>query len=87
MQGWTGYFLGRFLPRGARRSPHLGPTQKPVALSVWLFTERYKLKPGSLVFVPCMGSGPDLTACGKLGLRCIACDVSLTFGFAVLPPH
>jgi hypothetical protein len=57
---------------------HLGPTQKPVALSVWLFTERYKVKPGSLVFVPCMGSGPDLTACVKLGLRCIACDVSLT---------
>jgi hypothetical protein len=57
---------------------HLHATQKPVALSVWLFTERYKLKPGSLVFVPCMGSGPDLTACVKLGLRCIACDVSLT---------
>jgi site-specific DNA-methyltransferase (adenine-specific)/modification methylase len=69
--------------RGALRKTekedrHLGPTQKPVALSVWLFTERYKVKPGSLVFVPCMGSGPDLAACLKLGLRCIACDVSLT---------
>lgn len=54
---------------------HLHPTQKPVALSVWLFTERAKLKPGSLVFVPFLGSGPDLAAAVKCGMRVIACDV------------
>lgn len=56
-------------------TPHLHPTQKPIALSTWIFTERAKLKRGDLVFVPFLGSGPDLPAAVAMGLRVIACDV------------
>jgi site-specific DNA-methyltransferase (adenine-specific)/modification methylase len=53
---------------------HLHPTQKPIALSSWVFA-RAKLKPGNLVFVPYMGSGPDLPAALAMGLRVAACEV------------
>ena len=56
-------------------SPHLHPTQKPIALSTYIFT-RARLKPGALVFVPFLGSGPDLPAALAMGLRVVACDVS-----------
>lgn len=60
---------------GAGGSPkHLHPTQKPIALSTWIF-QRAKLKPGALVFVPYLGSGPDLPAARAMGLKVIACDV------------
>jgi len=49
-------------------------TQKPIALSAYVFG-RAKLKRGDLVFVPYLGSGPDLPAAQALGLRVIACDV------------
>ena len=52
----------------------LGPCQKPIALSSYVFT-RAKLRPGDLVFVPYLGSGPDLPAAVAMGLRVIACDV------------
>ena len=55
-------------------TPHLHPTQKPIALSSYVFT-RAKLRPGDLVFVPYLGSGPDLPAAVAMGLRVIACDV------------
>lgn len=55
-------------------TPHLGPTQKPVALSVYV-GERGKMGPGDLLLVPYLGTGPDLTAAHKLGWRVIACDV------------
>lgn len=58
--------------RGAKR---IGSTQKPIALSTYVFN-RAKLKPGDLVFVPFLGSGPDLPAARAMGLRVIACDVS-----------
>lgn len=54
--------------------PHLHPTQKPIALSSYVF-QRAKLTPGDLVFVPYLGSGPDLPAAVAMGLRVIACDV------------
>ncbi len=54
--------------------PHLHPTQKPIALSTYVF-QRAKLKPGALVFVPYLGSGPDLPAARAMGLRVVACDV------------
>lgn len=65
--------------RGALRKTekveaHLHPTQKPIALCSWVYA-RAKLKPGDLVLVPYMGSGPDLAACVAMGLRCIACEV------------
>jgi site-specific DNA-methyltransferase (adenine-specific) len=58
-----------------RTSVRIGGTQKPIALSVWLFGKA-KLQRGALVFVPYLGSGPDLAAARSLGLRVIACDVS-----------
>lgn len=55
-------------------SPHLHPTQKPIALCSWVY-QRAKLKRGDLVFVPHGGSGPDLPACVAMGLRLVWCDV------------
>ena len=52
----------------------LAPTQKPIALSAYVFN-RAKLKPGALVLVPFLGSGPDLPAARAMGLRVVACDV------------
>jgi site-specific DNA-methyltransferase (adenine-specific)/modification methylase len=52
----------------------LAPTQKPKALSTYVF-QRAKLRPGALVFVPYLGSGPDLPAAQAMGLRVVACDV------------
>jgi hypothetical protein len=52
----------------------LHPTQKPEALSAWVF-QRAKLKRGDLVLVPYMGSGPDLRPALAMGLRVIACEV------------
>ena len=69
----------RHLWRGTCRAsetgaPHLHPTQKPIALSAYVFG-RAKLKRGDLVFVPYLGSGPDLPAAQAMGLRVIAGDV------------
>ena len=57
-----------------RGNAHLHGTQKPIALSAYVFN-RAKLKRGALVFVPFLGSGPDLPAARAMGLRVIACDV------------
>lgn len=46
----------------------------PIALSTYVF-QRAKLKPGARVFVPYLGSGPDLPAAQAMGLRVVACDV------------
>lgn len=69
----------RHLWRGALRrtekpDKHLHPTQKPIALCSWVY-ERAKLVRGALLFVPYLGSGPDLVAAQAWGLRVIACDV------------
>lgn len=56
--------------------PHVHINQKPIALSAYVFGEHAKLKRGALVFVPYMGSGPDLPAAVAMGLRVIACEVS-----------
>ncbi len=69
--------------RGALRASHkqrrhLHPTEKPPALVAWGLShamKRKKLKRGDTVFVPYMGSGPELEACPALGLRVIACEV------------
>jgi site-specific DNA-methyltransferase (adenine-specific)/modification methylase len=65
---WSGAF------RESERGSRLGPCQKPIALSSYVF-QRAKLRPGDLVFVPYLGSGPDLPAAVAMGLRVIACDV------------
>jgi site-specific DNA-methyltransferase (adenine-specific) len=65
---WSGAF------RDSERGSRLGPCQKPIALCSWVY-ECAKLKRGDLVFIPYLGSGPDLPAAQAMGLRVIACDV------------
>ena len=65
---WSGAF------RDSERGTRLHPNQKPKALATYVF-QRAKLKPGARVFVPYLGSGPDLPAAQAMGLRVIACDV------------
>jgi site-specific DNA-methyltransferase (adenine-specific)/modification methylase len=62
------------LRKTEKEDKHLHPTQKPIALSTYVF-QRAKLRPGALVFVPYLGSGPDLPAARAMGLRVVACDV------------
>ncbi len=54
-------------------TPHLHPTQKPVALGAWVL-QRAKVKAGDLVVVPYAGSGPDVIACRNAGVRVIAIE-------------
>jgi site-specific DNA-methyltransferase (adenine-specific) len=65
---WRGFL------RPGETGLHIHPTQKPEALSAWVF-QRAKLKRGDLVLVPYMGSGPDLRPALAMGLRVIACEV------------
>jgi site-specific DNA-methyltransferase (adenine-specific) len=74
-----------------RGVPHVHPTQKPVALSAWVFA-RARLRRGDLVFVPYGGSGPDLPACAAAGLRCVwvedvraYCDTAIARLGAITP--
>ncbi len=66
---WAGMLRASEQGEGSKHS-----TQKPVALSTYVFG-RAKLRPGALVFVPYLGSGPDLPAAQAMGLRVVACDV------------
>ena len=50
------------------------PTQKPVALMRWCI-ERLKVKPGSTVFDPYMGSGTTGVAAVELGFNFIGCEI------------
>lgn len=57
---------------------HWHPTQKPEALSAWVFAhamKRGKLKAGDTVLVPYLGSGPDLRPARVIGCRVIAFEV------------
>jgi site-specific DNA-methyltransferase (adenine-specific)/modification methylase len=60
--------------RASEKGSSVHPTQKPIALSAYVF-QRAKLKRGDLVFVPYLGSGPDLPAAVAMGLKIVACDV------------
>jgi site-specific DNA-methyltransferase (adenine-specific) len=53
--------------------PVLHPTQKPVALMLWLIA-RYS-EPGQLVLDPYMGSGPTLIAAKSLGRKAIGIEI------------
>ena len=76
--------LFRHLWRGTCRASeiglvHLHPTQKPEALSAWVFTHamaRKKLKKGDTILIPYMGSGPDLRPAQAMGFNVIACEVA-----------
>jgi hypothetical protein len=61
---------------------HYHPTQKPEALSSWVFKHamaRKKLKRGDTILVPYMGSGPDLRPAQAMGLKVIACEVDESY--------
>lgn len=60
----------------------LHPTQKPEALSAWVFAHamaRKKLKRGDTILVPYMGSGPDLRPALAIGCKVIACEVDESY--------
>lgn len=50
------------------------PTQKPVALFLWCI-QLAKLKPGSVIYDPYMGSGPCAAAAKWLGMRYIGVEL------------
>jgi site-specific DNA-methyltransferase (adenine-specific) len=64
----------RGMLRASEQGDRYHPTQKPEALSAWVF-RRAKLKRGDLVLVPYMGSGPDLRPALAMGLQVVACEV------------
>lgn len=61
---------------------HWHPTQKPEALSEFVFAhaeKRKKLKRGDTILVPYMGSGPDLRPAQARGYKVIACEVDESY--------
>lgn len=72
---WHPRSILRFHKGGADRSLH--PTQKPLALMVWLI--RSYSRPRHLVVDPFIGSGTTLVAARKTGRRAIGCDISEAF--------
>lgn len=66
------------LRKTEKEDKHLHPTQKPIALSSYVYT-RAKLKRGDLVLVPHGGSGPDLPACRAAGLRLIWIEIERAY--------
>jgi len=78
MKGGHGVYLFRHVWNGfdresERREKTLHPTQKPVALMRWCI-ERLKLKPGSTILDPFMGSAPVALAALELGHRYIGVE-------------
>ena len=63
---------------GPDRAIH--PTQKPVALMVWLLQKI--TRPGATVFDPFMGSGTTGVACVRTGRKFIGCEIDPTY-FAI----
>ncbi len=72
---WSGF------DRETERGKVLHPTQKPVALMRWCI-ERLKLKPGSTILDPYMGSGPVGIAAVEMGHNYIGCEIDRTY-FAI----
>ncbi len=60
------------LRQGGQNTPHLHPTEKPVALMKWIF-EQIAVLP--LVCDPYCGSGPTLIAAKQLGLQAIGIEL------------
>lgn len=69
-QCWRGFTRAR---DALEPQAHLHPTQKPVALMIWLL-ERFT-QPGDLVLDPYMGSGPIAHACQLLGRRYLGVEL------------
>lgn len=74
--------LWRGMMRASEHGDRYHPTQKPEALSSWVFAHamaRKKLKRGDTILVPYMGSGPDLRPAQAMGFRVIACEVDESY--------
>ena len=76
---WAGFKAFRYLWSGYMRAPNaetkLGhPTQKPIALMLWLL-EEYS-NPNDLILDPFCGSGTTCVAAKMLGRRYIGIDIS-----------
>jgi site-specific DNA-methyltransferase (adenine-specific) len=67
--------------RETERGPTLHSTQKPIALMRWCI-ERLKLKPGSTILDPYMGSGPVGIAAVQLGMNYIGVEIDPAY-FAI----
>ena len=72
---WHGFM------RESERGPTLHPTQKPVALMRWCI-ERLRLKPGSTICDPYMGSGSTGVAAVQLGHHFIGAELDAEY-FAI----
>jgi DNA modification methylase len=66
---WAGF------RRDSEGNSFLYPTQKPEYVCGRVM-DHAKLKAGELLFVPWMGSGPELVPAQQRGVRVIACDIS-----------
>lgn len=60
-------------PQGTRADPRIHPTQKPVALYVWIF-DRYA-KPGDRILDTHLGSGSSRIAAYDAGLDFVGCEI------------
>jgi len=56
-----------------QKEKRIHPTQKPVALYIWLLTNY--AKPGDLIFDSHVGSGSSLVACEKEGFDYVGCEL------------
>lgn len=59
------------------KEERIHPTQKPVALGMWIL--RKYSKPGDIIFDPMMGSGSFLVAASRLGHPWFGCDNHLPY--------
>jgi site-specific DNA-methyltransferase (adenine-specific) len=79
MKGGHGVYCKRVIFQPPTRAKEGGgavahPTQKPIALMRWCI-ERLKLKPGTTIFDPYMGSGTTGVAAAQMGLPFIGCEI------------
>jgi site-specific DNA-methyltransferase (adenine-specific) len=73
-KGGHGVYLRKDLSMNAEAKRRVHPTQKPIRLMAWCI-ERMKLKPGSTIFDPYMGSGTTGVAAVRMGMRFIGCEI------------
>ena len=81
MKGGYGVYCRRDLSMNRIAGDRVHPNQKPIALMRWCI-ERLKLKPGSTILDPYMGSGPVGVAAVELGHNYIGCEVDPAY-FAI----
>lgn len=68
------YLWAGALRQGGDNSPHLHPTEKPVALMKWII-EQLEIPAGSVICDPYMGSGTTGVACAELGYSFVGIEI------------